>query len=90
MSLNASDSVDENGDRIHPVPKATIARWMKYDVEVMKDKGGRDVSGQPHWKVERDVRKQVSMSKPGGVKDGGTCWALPRTYCARLWPAPRR
>ena len=29
MSLNASDSVDENGDRIYPVPKATMARWMK-------------------------------------------------------------
>ena len=72
MSLNASDSVDENGDRIYPVPKATMARWMKDDADVMKGKGGRGVSGQPHWKVEREVRKRVSLSKPGGVKGGGT------------------
>jgi len=35
-----------------------------------KLKGG--VKGQPHWLVERDVRRRTSLPQNGGVKGGGT------------------
>ena len=37
MALNHSNALDENGQRKHPVPKATMARWNKDDAVVMKE-----------------------------------------------------
>ena len=31
----------------------------------MQSQGKRGVSGEPHWLVERDVRRRTELSKPG-------------------------
>ena len=60
--------IDIKKDKSHEkfkVPYSTMRDWLKDDALVMEKKGKRGVSGTPHWKVERDVRRRTELSKPG-------------------------
>jgi len=60
--------IDIKKDKSHgkfKVPYSTMRDWLKDDALVMEKKGKRGVSGTPHWKVERDVRRRTELSKPG-------------------------
>ena len=63
---------DENGNWVQKVPYTTMDRWIKDDHAAMSKKKppGAGVRGQPHWKVELEVRRRTSLSRPGGCGGG--------------------
>ena len=63
---------DENGNWVHKVLYTTMDRWIKDDHAAMSKKKppGAGVRGQPHWKVELEVRRRTSLSRPGGCGGG--------------------
>ena len=69
------DRLVEDGPFPHKVPRDTMKRWLRDDVAVVESgsnvTAGRVYPGWPHWKAERE-RGRTSLSKPGGVKGGGS------------------
>ena len=63
---------DENGDWIHKVPYTTMRDWIKDDHVVMSTKKPPSVGvrGEPHWKVELEVRRRTSLKMAGGCGAG--------------------
>ena len=81
--------IDIKKDKSHgkfKVPYSTMRDWLKDDALVMEKKGKRGVSGTPHWKVERDVRRRTELSKPGpGPVLGADISYLCRTGYTRVF-----
>ena len=63
---------DENGNWIHKVPYTTMRDWIKDDHVVMSAKKPPSVGvrGEPHWKVELEVRRRTSLKTSGGCGAG--------------------
>ena len=59
----------------HKVPPTTMSRWIRRDEDAVAIGGSVTVGdvhpGMPHWRAERE-RGRTSLSKPGGVKGGGS------------------
>jgi hypothetical protein len=75
IKLADLNRVDENGPYPHKVPRSTMANWIRNDEDaVVRGVGltaGPVYPGMPHWRAERE-RGRTSLSKPGGVKGGGS------------------
>ena len=65
LKMSDFDKKKVNGQLVHAVPRTTMVRWVKDDDKVMKAKGGVGIEGQPHWVVERDVRRRTALTTPG-------------------------
>ena len=53
------------------VPYGTIKRWGTDDDTILRRSQQRGVLGEPHWKVERDVRRRTSLDSGGGYNGTG-------------------
>jgi hypothetical protein len=57
---------DDDGNLLHKVPRKTMNTWRQDDHKVRQSKGfERGVQGEPHWKIEFEVRGRTSLSKAG-------------------------
>ena len=72
LKLADVNNKDENGNWIHKVPYNTMRDWIKDDHVVMSAKKPPSVGvrGEPHWKVELEVRRRTSLKTPGGCGAG--------------------
>lgn len=52
------------------LPKRCFSRCKDDGKRMMEKKLKGGVKGQPHWLVERDVRRRTSLPQNGGVKQG--------------------
>ena len=62
------DETGDDGTLIYKVPRTTLTgKWLKDDHEVMQAKNppARGVAGEPHWKVELEVRNRRSLDTAG-------------------------
>ena len=54
-----------NGELRYKVPRTTMVRWIKDDWIVMTAKGKRGIHGEPHWKVEAEMRGRTELTRAG-------------------------
>ena len=54
-----------DGSLKYKVPRSTMKRWGEDDFLVMADKGQRGLQGEPHWKVESEVRGRTELTRAG-------------------------
>ena len=60
------DLRDESGKLIHGIPRKTMNTWRQDDHKRRVAMGhARGVEGEPHWKIEFEVRGRTELSKSG-------------------------
>jgi hypothetical protein len=78
IEMKDLDAQDASGDLKFKVPRKSMAnKWLKDDALVMAAQSKRGIEGQPHWRVEAEVRGRTELSKPGaGTVRAAARWTM--------------